>query len=64
MTFVFLWLTSFSKIISRSIHDAANSINFILFYPLGQHLAFTLPAFRTERIEFCCFKPPGGFTLL
>ena len=42
MTFVFLWLTSFSTIISRSIHAAANGINFIHFYPLGQHLDFTL----------------------
>ena len=30
--FVFVWLTSLSMVISRSIHVAANDVTFILFY--------------------------------
>ena len=75
MVFVFLFLTSLSKIISRPIHVAANGIVFLLFLYLSTCLGYevcTISATRTVlqarirqrpcREEGTQSHPPGTHT--
>ena len=55
MTLVFVWLTSLSMIISRSIHVAANDVISFFFYQFSLFLFIFLAA-----LGLCCCVPASS----